>query len=64
MFNVCPKCGEYHADKIIDNADPFAICPVCGYSNKFVKLPLFAITGASGAGKIAKSVAEWLYGRL
>jgi broad-specificity NMP kinase len=51
MFNVCPKCGEYRADKLIDPAGPYAVCPVCSHPHKFVRLPLFILTGASGTGK-------------
>lgn len=53
MFNVCPNCGEYRADKRIDPAGPYAVCPVCGHAHRFVQLPLFILTGASGAGKTA-----------
>jgi broad-specificity NMP kinase len=51
MFNVCPRCGEYRVEKVIDRTGPFAICPVCQYHYPFVQLPLFLITGASGVGK-------------
>lgn len=51
MFNTCARCGSYHADKTIDPAGPYAICPECGYRHPFRQLPLFVITGASGAGK-------------
>ena len=51
MFNVCPTCGEYAEEKAIDPAGPFAICPYCGHRHRFVRLPLFVITGASGSGK-------------
>jgi adenylate kinase family enzyme len=51
MFNVCPKCGEYHADKIIVPEGAYAVCPSCGYQHKFIRLPLFVLTGASGVGK-------------
>jgi predicted kinase len=51
MFNVCPKCGMYSEAKAVDPAGPFAICPDCGYAHRFLQLPLFVITGASGAGK-------------
>lgn len=51
MFNVCPNCGEYRADKVIEPLGAYAICPVCGFRHKFVQLPLFILTGASGAGK-------------
>jgi broad-specificity NMP kinase len=51
MFNVCPKCGEYRPDKIIDISGPYAVCPNCCHPHKFIQLPLFIITGASGVGK-------------
>ncbi len=51
MFNVCPKCGEYSAEKTIDPSGPYAICPGCGHAHPFLQLPLFIITGASGSGK-------------
>lgn len=51
MINVCPGCGAYSVDKEIDPTGPFAICPHCGHRQHFVRLPLFVITGASGAGK-------------
>ena len=51
MFNVCPNCGELRADKIILTEGPYAVCPNCEYQHKFLRLPLFVITGASGVGK-------------
>jgi adenylate kinase family enzyme len=51
MFNVCPGCGEYRVDKIILPEGPYAVCPNCGFQHKFVRLPLFILTGASGVGK-------------
>ncbi|MBO0797102.1 MAG: AAA family ATPase, partial [Ktedonobacteraceae bacterium] len=51
MFTVCPRCGEYSIEKIIDPTGPYAICPDCGYAHRFLRLPLFIISGASGAGK-------------
>jgi 2-phosphoglycerate kinase len=51
MFNVCPRCGEYNADKIIEPDGPYAVCPHCDYRHEFLRLPLFVITGASGVGK-------------
>jgi Shikimate kinase len=57
MFNVCPNCGEYHADKVIVPEGPYAVCPSCGFKHQFVYLPLFILTGASGAGKTATSLA-------
>src|SRR5215204_1815673 len=57
MFNVCPGCGEYRADKEIDATSAYVVCPVCGHRHKFVQLPLFILTGASGAGKSTASLA-------
>ena len=57
MFNVCPNCGEYHADKIIVPEGAYAVCPNCEYQHKFVRLPLFVLTGASGAGKTTTCLA-------
>lgn len=56
MFNVCPGCGEYSADKQIEpDAGPpdaaWAVCRTCGHRHRFLRLPLFFLTGASGAGK-------------
>jgi len=43
----------YRADKIIDPAGPYAVCPECGHAHPFRALPLMIISGASGAGKSA-----------
>lgn len=55
MFNVCPQCGEYRADKTIsfseETTESVALCPICGFRQKFLRLPLFILTGASGTGK-------------
>ena len=51
MFNVCPQCGQYSDEKTIDPSGPFAVCPFCYHPHRFVQLPLFVVTGASGAGK-------------
>jgi len=53
MFNVCPQCGAYSVEKNIEPGatTTVAICPTCGYAQSFLQLPLFIITGASGAGK-------------
>ena len=53
MLNVCPNCGEYRADKIIDVTGPFAICPICEHKHPFRYLPLLIIGGASCTGKTA-----------
>jgi ribose 1,5-bisphosphokinase PhnN len=51
MFNVCPRCGIYAANKEIDPAGPYAVCPHCGHRQPFLQMPLFIVTGASGSGK-------------
>src|SRR5262245_29934391 len=51
VFNVCPNCGEYRVDKIVLPEGPYAVCPVCEHRHRFVRLPLFIVTGASGTGK-------------
>lgn len=51
MMNVCLQCGTYRADKMIDRAGPYAICPEGGYKHRFLQLPLLIVSGASGAGK-------------
>jgi DNA-directed RNA polymerase subunit RPC12/RpoP len=53
MVNVCHNCGEYRADKEIDPAGPYAVCPLCGFKHRFQMLPLLMIGGASGVGKTA-----------
>ena len=57
MFNVCPNCGELRADKIIVPEGPYAVCPNCEHQHKFLQLPLFVITGASGSGKSSACLA-------
>ena len=57
MFNVCPNCGELRADKIILPDGPYAVCPHCEHQHKFLRLPLFVITGASGSGKSSGCLA-------
>src|ERR671927_973598 len=51
MFNLCPNCGEYRADKEVVAEGAYAVCPVCRFRHQFLRLPLFILTGASGAGK-------------
>src|SRR5690349_12309083 len=62
MFDVCPACGLYSVEKTIDPMGPFAVCPHCGHAQPFLRLPLFIITGASGAGKTTACLA--LVGQL
>jgi hypothetical protein len=60
MLNVCPRCGEYSADQRIEPSGPFAICGWCGHRQKFLRPPLFVVTGANGTGK--STVARHLAG--
>jgi chloramphenicol 3-O-phosphotransferase len=53
MLNVCYRCGQYRADKVIDPSGPYAICPQCGHKHAFLQLSLLIVSGASGAGKSA-----------
>ena len=64
MFNVCPACGEYSVEKVIEAQGPYtvAICPVCHHAEPFLRFPLFILTGASGAGK--STVCRELVGLL
>jgi DNA-directed RNA polymerase subunit RPC12/RpoP len=62
MMNACFQCGIYRADKTIDPAGPYAICPECGYKHRFLELPLLIVSGASGDGKSA--VCHRLLGRV
>jgi rRNA maturation protein Nop10 len=62
MFEVCPACGLYSVEKTIAPAGPLAICPHCGHAQPFLRLPLFIVTGASGAGKTTACLA--LVGQL
>ena len=57
MFNVCPNCGEYRVDKVVVPEGAYAVCPVCEYRHKFLRLPLFVITGPSGVGKTTTCLA-------
>lgn len=62
MLNVCWQCGLYRADKAVDVAQSVAICPECGHRHPFRRLPLFVVSGASGAGK--STACQALLGRL
>jgi hypothetical protein len=62
MMNICYQCGLYRADKIIDPAGPYAICPECGFKHPFKQLPLFVVGGASSTGKT--TVLKQLIGKM
>jgi predicted kinase len=61
MFNVCPNCGAYRADKTVVPVNEGtrtslwelakAICPECDHAHAFYRLPLLVVAGASGSGK-------------
>lgn len=56
MFNVCPACGIYSVEKEIlpgPGWTALAVCPNCRHTHPFLRLPLLAVTGASGSGKTA-----------
>jgi len=52
-MNIYLNCGEYRTDKVIDPEGPYAICPLCGFKHRFLRLPLLLVGGASGTGKTA-----------
>lgn len=53
MINLCGQCGAYIVEKEIVESGDYAVCPRCGIKRKFLRMPLFIVTGASGAGKTA-----------
>lgn len=60
MFNVCPECGAYEVEKggePGEGAAAVAVCTRCGHHHRFLRLPLFVVTGASGAGKTTIGLA-------
>jgi hypothetical protein len=61
-LNVCLVCGEWSDDFIVAAEEAVLACPACGQRRPFVRLPLFALTGPSGAAKSA--VATVLAGQL
>jgi hypothetical protein len=50
MFRVCERCGEW-SEGIVVSEDGAAVCTYCGNPQPILRLPLFQVTGASGAGK-------------
>ncbi len=55
MPRVCPACGEWCEEEPIDPQQAAVICTFCQHAEPFLKLPLFFIVGASGAGKTTLS---------
>jgi broad-specificity NMP kinase len=51
MFYVCERCGAW-SDQVVVDGDEH-VCSECGHRRRFPRLPLYAVTGASGAGKTA-----------
>lgn len=51
MLNICVNCKRYSVEKEISLDGNTMTCPHCGHSQEIKRMPLFIITGASGAGK-------------
>ena len=49
MFEICRACGKY-SDRM-EPIDDGLRCPACGHVAPFTRLPVFFLSGASGAGK-------------
>lgn len=53
-MNVCPSCGAWEVEKRVEAREDgwaVAVCSVCAHEQRFRRLPLFILTGPSGAGK-------------
>lgn len=53
---ICQRCGAFSAEGSVQADGPgwaVVTCPECGHDHGFRRLPLFVLTGASGAGKTA-----------
>src|SRR2546421_10045282 len=59
MFLVCCGCGQWSTDRPV--VDGRIVCS-CGYRRRFPLLPMFVLTGASGAGKT--TIGDELLGRI
>ena len=66
MLNICPGCGLYCVEKLIQPAESagwaVAVCPHCNHGHPFRQLPLLTLGGASGTGK--STIAAALAARL
>src|SRR5215211_2094383 len=49
MLYVCERCGAW-SDQVLVEGDEHH-CPECDHRRRFLRLPLFCVSGASGAGK-------------
>lgn len=49
MIAICPKCGSHKWNKEVE--DNIIRCPDCGERWRFIKKPLYILTGCSGIGK-------------
>jgi predicted kinase len=60
MFNVCPACGLVSEEKQVrppHGVQAELVCQYCGHTHPFLRLPLFAVSGASGTGKSTLALA-------
>jgi broad-specificity NMP kinase/DNA-directed RNA polymerase subunit RPC12/RpoP len=48
---VCERCGAWSDQVLVEGNEH--ICTACGHRRRFRRLPLFAVSGASAAGKSA-----------
>ena len=53
MLYTCPHCGVFRPDMTVDGGRDAVVCPECGHERAFIRMPLFAVGGASGSGKTA-----------
>lgn len=61
-LSICDACGAWSDNVRVAEGPPALVCPACGHRRPFTRLPLFALTGPSAAGKSA--VGTLLTGRL
>jgi len=50
-LNVCSACGVWSDTPSVLVTEAVIVCDRCGHRQAFLRLPLFALTGASGTGK-------------
>ncbi len=51
MLDLCPDCGASWDDPVVSGDE--VSCPRCGHTERFRKVPLLVVGGASGVGKSA-----------